>query len=166
MSRSAAREIAMKLVYSRLLGGEGTLDGVMQLSGSSLPIDAEDAAYVSSVTQGVGENAAQIDELITRHATGWSIDRIGRVDLAIMRVAIYEMLYREDIPTGASINEAVELAKTYGGEKSYAFINGILGTLARELAAGDRAKLAELDKLLSNAAPLIQEESQPDAPRT
>ena len=75
----------------------------------------------------------ELDALIASHAIDWSIDRIARVDLCILRVALYEMLYRSDVPSGAAINEAVELAKRFGGEKSYAFINGILGVVAREL---------------------------------
>lgn len=75
----------------------------------------------------------EVDALIAENTVDWSIDRISRVDLAILRVAVYEMLYREDVPTGASINEAVELAKRFGGERSYSFVNGILGTIAKTL---------------------------------
>ena len=77
------------------------------------------------------EHTEEIDEFVSRYSKDWMIDRIARVDLSILRVAIYEMLYRkEDVPTGAAINEAVELAKRYGGERSYAFVNGILGSVS------------------------------------
>ena len=131
MSRSLAREVAMKLVYSRLLGGEDTPDAVLEKSGVSEPLDAEDGAFAEALANGVETHVAELDGLIAEHAIDWTIDRIARVDLSILRIALYEMLYRDDVPAGAAINEAVELAKRFGGEKSYAFINGILGVVAR-----------------------------------
>ena len=123
----------MKLAYSRLLGGEDTPNAVLEKSGIEEPFDAEDTAFAEAVAAGVEAHVEELDALITSHAIDWSIDRIARVDLCILRVALYEMLYRSDVPSGAAINEAVELAKRFGGEKSYAFINGILGVVAREL---------------------------------
>ena len=85
---------------------------------------------------GVGAHTEEIDEFVSKYSKDWMIDRIARVDLSILRIAIYEMLYRkEDVPTGAAINEAVELAKRYGGERSYAFVNGILGSVAKEIVS-------------------------------
>ena len=133
MSRAIAREVAMKLVYCNLVGGTDTPDAVLEKSEIHEPLDEEDKRYTQLVLDGVTTALAVIDEKISRYAVGWSIERIARVDLAILRVAIYEMLFMDDIPLGASINEAVELAKTFGGERSYAFINGILGTVADEL---------------------------------
>lgn len=121
----------MKLVYSRLLGGEDTPDAVLEKSGVSEPLDAEDGAFAEALANGVEAHVAELDGLIAEHAIDWTIDRIARVDLSILRIALYEMLYRDDVPAGAAINEAVELAKRFGGEKSYAFINGILGVVAR-----------------------------------
>lgn len=77
----------------------------------------------------VTEVLPQIDDKINEAANGWSTDRIGKVELSILRLAIYEMHYDEDIPIGVAINEAVELAKKYGQEESSAFINGILAKL-------------------------------------
>lgn len=77
----------------------------------------------------VTEILPQIDEKINEAAKGWSTDRIGKVELSILRLAIYEMHYDEDVPIGVAINEAVELAKKYGQEESSAFINGILAKL-------------------------------------
>lgn len=133
MSRSKAREVAMLIIYSGMLGGEDTPSDVCDKMGEPNVLDDGDALFSSEVAEGVLQHTDELDERIAAHATGWSIDRISRVDLAILRVAVYEMLYREDVPTGAAINEAVELAKRYGGDKSSSFINGILGTLARSL---------------------------------
>ena len=132
MSRTRAREVAMMMVYSGLLGGEDTPSAVCEKTEDPAPLDAEDAAYAEQIAQGVVARAGEIDACIRQYAVGWSLERIAKVDLSILRIALYEMRYREDVPTGAAINEAVELAKRYGGEKSFAFINGILGSVARE----------------------------------
>ena len=133
MSRSVAREVAMKLAYSRLLGGDDTPDAVLEKSEIKEPLDLADKTFSLELADGVEATLGEVDALIAENTVDWSIDRISRVDLAILRVAVYEMLYREDVPTGASINEAVELAKRFGGERSYSFVNGILGTIAKTL---------------------------------
>lgn len=120
------------MVYASLLGGAETPDDVCGMMELSETLDEADRAYVQDVVGGVQAQAKELDELIASHAVGWKLDRIARVDLSILRVALYEMLHRDDVPTGAAINEAVELAKRYGEEKSFAFINGILGTVSRE----------------------------------
>ncbi len=136
MSRTTAREVAMMMHFSNLLGGEDTPEHVCEKAETLGTLDEEDLVYVSQMLEGVGAHSEELDEIIGRYAKDWAIERIARVDLSILRVAIYEMLYRkEDVPTGAAINEAVELAKRYGGERSYAFINGILGSVAIEVAA-------------------------------
>ena len=131
MSRSKAREVAVMMIYSELMGGADTPSDVCEKMGEPNALDQGDAAYAEAIAQGVRAQAKQLDELIAGYATGWSLERIGRVDLSILRVAVYEMRHREDVPTGAAINAAVELAKRYGGEKASSFINGILGALAR-----------------------------------
>ncbi len=133
MSRKTAREVAMKLAFARMFGGEETYEDVLEKSGILEPVESADVAFSDGVIEGIEANKAEIDKYISDNAIGWSFDRLPRVDLCIMRVALYEMLYREDIPTGVSINEAVELAKRFGGEDSSAFINGLLGTVSRKL---------------------------------
>jgi N utilization substance protein B len=138
MSRTTAREVAMMMQFSNMLGGEDTPANVCEKAGDSglKALDAEDEAYVEQIVSGVNAHQTEIDELVSRYAKDWTIERIARVELSILRVAIYEMLYRNaDVPTGAAINEAVELAKRYGGERSYAFVNGILGNVAKEILA-------------------------------
>ncbi|MDP3448878.1 MAG: transcription antitermination factor NusB [Eubacteriales bacterium] len=136
MSRTTAREVAMMMHFSNLLGGEDTPEHVCEKAELLGTLDEEDLLYVSQMLEGVHAHTVQIDEFVSRYSKDWMIDRIARVDLSILRVAIYEMLYRkEDVPTGAAINEAVELAKRYGGERSYAFVNGILGSVAKEIVS-------------------------------
>lgn len=78
----------------------------------------------------IKERIDEIDEKINQVAKGWKTERMGKADLAILRLAVYEMLYDEDVPVKVAINEAVELAKKYGGDESPAFVNGILGKIA------------------------------------
>ena len=133
MSRKTAREVAMKLAFARLFGGEDTYEAILDKSGTAEKPTEADMAYSNEVLAGIEEHSSELDEKIKELAIGWSIDRIPKVDLSVMRVAMYEMLYMDKIPSSVSINEAVELAKRFGGEKSPAYINGMLGTLAREL---------------------------------
>jgi len=89
-----------------------------------------DKDYFLEIINGVLNSLKEIDELIdSKTKENWSIDRIAKMDLPILRVAVYEMKHREDIPIGVSINEAVELAKKYGSDDSARFINGILGQI-------------------------------------
>jgi len=132
MSRKTAREVAMKLAFAELVGGGDTYESVLEKSGIEETPTDEDRAYAQAVLQGIEEKREEIDALLAQHAIGWRVERMPKVDLSILRVAVYEMLYRDDIPTGVSINEAVELAKVFGGEKSSAFINGMLGAIARK----------------------------------
>lgn len=92
--------------------------------------DAEDEAYISTKYLKIVDNLEQIDKEIDEKAENWDTARMGKVDLTILRLAIYELLYDEDIPTGVAINEAVELAKKFGQDASSAFINGILAKFA------------------------------------
>lgn len=82
--------------------------------------------------QAVLDHTQELDQRIGEKANGWSLKRLAKADLTVLRLAVYEILYDERIPEGVSINEAVELAKTYGGEKSTRFVNGVLASIARE----------------------------------
>ena len=79
----------------------------------------------------IEERIPEIDNIIGSTASGWRTDRMSKVDLSILRLAVYELIYDDEIPEGVAINEAVEIAKDYGGDESYSFINGILGEIAR-----------------------------------
>ena len=100
----------MKLAFARLFGGEDTYDAVLDKSGITETLTEEDVAFSDAVLFGIEAHQEEIDPLIGELAIGWSIERMPRVDLSILRVAIYEMMYRRDIPYSVSINEAVELA--------------------------------------------------------
>lgn len=140
MSRKTAREITMKLCYASMFGDDTTIDSVLEDSEIfELPTQL-DAEYTKDIMNGIKLHIDEIEALIKELSIGWRIERMPKVDIAILRIAIYEMLYRKDISYSVSINEAVELAKTYGGsDKSSAYINGILGTLAKRLESVNQA---------------------------
>ena len=95
-----------------------------------LVIKEEDAEYISNKANQILDKLDKIDEMINKQAKGWTTDRMGKVELAVLRVAVYEIEFDEDVPTGVAINEAVELAKKFGQEESSGFINGILAKFA------------------------------------
>ena len=97
-----------------------------------------DAEYLDRAFWGVFERLGELDGVIENFLRDWTPDRICKVDLAIMRLAIYEMLCEKDVPLGAAVNEAVELAKEFSADESPAFINGVLGNVAREIKAKGR----------------------------
>lgn len=99
-------------------------------------IDARDAAvgsYTKRLAKGVEENCGQLDELIGSKLKGWTISRISKVSLSIMRIAVYEMLYEKEVPVSVSINEAVELAKEFATPDDASYVNGVLGAVAKSL---------------------------------
>lgn len=135
MNRSLAREIAMKRLYADAVGGADTITDALEQSEAFEQLDEAGKQFSEELYSGAAQRLERIDPVISDHATGWSFDRIAKVDLSILRLATFELLYREDIPNGASINEAVELGKKFGGEKSAKFINGVLGAIAKASAS-------------------------------
>ncbi len=134
MSRRVSRELAMKLLYQFQLRDDDIQEQIeLFLSEVEKPLEDTEKEYFLGVVQGAMEKKNEIDMLIQNHAKGWTLERMPKVDLAIMRLTIYEMQYRKDIPWNVSINEAVELAKKYGGDQSKTFINGVLGKVAASL---------------------------------
>ena len=91
----------------------------------------EECAFIRQLVSGVKEHSRELDERIAPYLRGWTLERTARVDLAILRLSFYEMLYLRDTPESIVINEAVEMAKRYSTDKSGAFVNGVLGALSR-----------------------------------
>ena len=132
MSRKIAREVAMKLAYARLCGGEDTYSAVLEKSEIITTPSLDDIEYAESILLGIREHEDEISSIISELTIGWSIERMPKVDVSILRIAIFEMLYRSDIPYSVSINEAVELAKVYDSQETANFVNGVLGSFFRE----------------------------------
>ena len=101
----------------------------------------KNADYVDRVVWGVFDKQGQIDGVIEKFLRDWDIERISKVDLAIMRLSIYEMLREPDVPLGTAVNESVEIAKEFGTDDSSSFINGVLGNVARSIQAQGRESL-------------------------
>ncbi len=130
MSHTVSREIAMKRLYAETVGGMDSMEDALEQSERE-SFSEEDALFSDRLYEGVHAHMEAIDEEISAHARDWSIGRIAKVDLSILRLAVYELLYEKGIPVGATVNEAVELGKEFGGEKSAGFINGVLGAVAK-----------------------------------
>ena len=142
MSRKVAREIGLKMLFQIDFHRENIneqielfLDHTLEeMKHDDKPIknlDEKDILYIRDISQGSVSKLEEIDQKIEQFSKGWTVDRIARVDLAILRLAMYEILYRSDIPNEVSINEAVELAKKYSTEDSGTFINGVLGQVVK-----------------------------------
>lgn len=130
MGRKASREIAMKLLYQLEIQRDSREEQISDAL-EQYNLNSKDREYITDVIEGVHNNRENIDNNIEKHSKGWKLSRISRVDLSILRLSIYEMCYRKDIPLNVSINEAVELAKHYSGDESGSFVNGILGNVAK-----------------------------------
>jgi transcription antitermination protein NusB len=92
-----------------------------------------DRKYVNEVICGVLDQQVKIDRTLKRYTDNWDVDRLGALDRTVLRVAVYEMLFRDDVPPVVSINEAIEIAKAYSGQKSARFVNGVLDRIQKEL---------------------------------
>ncbi|MBQ3431647.1 MAG: transcription antitermination factor NusB [Clostridia bacterium] len=129
MKRNEAREQAFLLLFSSEFQGEVSAEEV--IANAKEAGEYESDVYTRRLVEGVLENRGDIDAAISEKLTKWKIGRLPKTSLAILRVGCYEILYCEDVPDSVAINEAVELAKRFGSERDFAFINGVLGNIAR-----------------------------------
>ena len=130
--RTLARECALKILYRIEIAKEpadSSLKDFWSKSGNAINKDTHD--FAEALVKGVCENLKAIDEIISKHTDNWNISRMAVIDRNIMRISVYEMLYRDDIPPNVSINEAIELAKKYGDVDSGKFVNGILDKIKK-----------------------------------
>lgn len=132
MGRKQAREGTMKLIYQMEINEEYTGEA-LSLFFENFPFDDSEKDYIRDAYAKIKNNMETIDTHIENSLEGWHLNRLAKIDLAILRIALYEILYREDIPVEVSINEAIETAKKYSSEDSYKFINGVLGSIVRSM---------------------------------
>lgn len=130
MTRSEAREQAFILLFEKSFNQETELEELYAFAVENEAIKGND--FVKELVFKTWENVNEADAVIEKYAHGWKINRISKVALAVLRLAICEMKYFDDIPVGVSINEAVELCKKYASKDDPAFVNGILGAVSRE----------------------------------
>lgn len=136
MNRKKSRETAMKLLFQMTINKEDIDETITRFrSGefSNLKLENLDMDYILRVVRGVQHNIKQLDEKIQLYLKKWKINRISKIDITILRICTYEFIYENDIPKNVSINEAIELAKIYGEDKSTDFINGILGNMIKDI---------------------------------
>lgn len=138
MKRREARQQAFVLVFEQSFSHDG-MEQIIDLAEAVMekPVDE----FAGRMALGTEANLPLIDEKIEKNSRGWKLSRLSKVSLAVLRLGIYELLFEKDTPVGVTINEAVELAKKYGGEEDAPFVNGVLGAVARE--CGPRKPAAE-----------------------
>ncbi|MBN1039083.1 transcription antitermination factor NusB [Clostridium botulinum] len=133
MNRKLSREKAMELLFGMTLNTdncEETLENFIDNYESD--IKELDITYIKRILIGVENNKDNIDESISKNLCNWKIDRISKVNLCILRLAVYELLHDEEIPNRVAINEALEITKKYSDEKSVSFINGVLDNILKK----------------------------------
>lgn len=135
MGRRNARKLAFYLLFQYdFVNCKESLDELKEVKNTFFSVNTEitedDRNYIESTTDGAMEHREKIDSLLDTFAKGWTVERMSKVDKAILRLAVYEIKYAPDVPDGVAINEAVELAKTYSSDEAPAFINGILGKIS------------------------------------
>ncbi len=135
VGRRENRAAAMQFIYMREINGDAPIADALEAFFSSKENGRQFYSFAEELIAGVAAHRAEIDKVISESATNWSTDRIAKVDLAILRLAVFELLFRDDIPPVVSINEAVDLAKEYSSAEARRFVNGVLdrvrGTLKR-----------------------------------
>ena len=153
MTRGNARELAVHLIYGRAFTGEEPEQVIStrmekeyyaQLAEendvySDRPSRAQ-LRYIDTVVTGVANREEELDEQIQKYSIGWDISRISKLARCILRLAIYEIQYVDDVPAGVAVSEAVRIAKKYNDNDTGAFVNGILGSFVRNLASAGEAK--------------------------
>ena len=131
LKRKEAREYVLSLLFETEFKTDDRIEEVFAISVENREIPTDD--YIKRAYFGVYENQERIDGLLGAHANGWKTHRLSKLSRSIMRLAVYEMLFEEDIPYSVSINEAVELTKKYDDPKARAFVNGVLNSVKNEL---------------------------------
>ncbi len=131
MTRSEAREQAFIVLFEKIFDKESTITDIIQNAQEAELIKIN--TFAKTLLEAVESNGDSIDALIGENSRSWTLERLPKVSLAVMRLAIGEMLYVDEVPAGVSVNEAVELSKKYGTAEDASYVNGVLGTIAKAL---------------------------------
>ncbi len=132
MGRRQSRESAMQVLYQVDVGKMAVNEALQNIQ-EQFELTGPDLEFTGQLVYGTMEKLAELDKTMSVHSREWQVERMAAVDRNILRLALYEMLYIQEIPPNVSINEAVEMAKRFSGEESGRFINGILGAVARQI---------------------------------
>jgi N utilization substance protein B len=134
-NRRMARELALQLLYQRELSADG-VSGDEQASLDGIDLSTDAGVFCKALIEGVIEHIDELDSILKPYLENWSLERMSVVDRNILRLAVFEIRFVEDIPFKVSIDEAIELAKIFGSDESGSFVNGILDSLAKESGSG------------------------------
>ena len=132
MTRRESREQAFVLIFEQIFHPEATVAEMVEMAGLSPDVQFPDA-FAVALAEKTAQQRGEIDAMIVKYAKGWRLSRLSKDSLALLRLAVCEILYMDDVPNGVSVNEAVELAKKYATTEDASFINGILGSVIRGL---------------------------------
>lgn len=134
MNRRKTREIAMKLLFEMSISKDNYMETINNFKeNTDTKINDVDFEYLIRMLKTVEENKEKIDEIISKNLVKWTIERISKINLAILRLATAEILFENDIPEKVSMNEGIELSKKYGEDNSSAFINGVLNSIIKNI---------------------------------
>ena len=152
IKRKEAREMLFGLLFEKEFKGGEEVSGIYEISVENREIPED--AYIKNGFFTIAEKSELLDTVISKYAKGWKADRLSRVSRSVIRLAVYEMLFCNDIPANVSISEAVELVKKYGEDKARAFVNGVLSSINKDLSEQG------VEAFLSAAAPVEAEEEK------
>lgn len=139
-NRHLARTIAMQSLFLWDFKGkkEKDLNEVVQGVFRNFAPNFDDQGFVKNIIKGVMDNLSAIDKYITKYATEWPLEQITIVDRNIIRIGVYELIFNDEIPAKVAINEAIEIAKTFGSESSGKFVNGVLGAIYKDMETKEK----------------------------
>lgn len=145
-NRHLSRTLAMQTLYQWDFNGRNDkqIPQILDYNKKEFAPDFEDEGFSRHIIESVLKNQKEIDVLITKYAPEWPLEQITVVDRNVLRIGVYELKYDPDIPSKVAINEAIELAKTFGGESSGKFVNGVLGSIYKDMEKKDEIK--EIDR--------------------
>lgn len=151
-NRHLGRTIIMQSLYQWDVRGKNTdeLQSALLRNLQEFAPEFDDVPFVENTVNGIVLNLDTIDELIAKYAPQWPIEQITPVDRNVLRIGVYELKLAKEIPARVAINEAIELAKTFGGESSGKFVNGVLGAIFRDMTAAGEVK--EVDRRSSQTS--------------
>ncbi len=149
-NRHLARTIAMQTLFLWDFHGrkQKKLDNILKGMFDNFAPNFDDQGFAKSIIDGVLKNLEEIDKYIVKYATEWPLDQITIVDRNVLRIGIYELIFNDDIPPKVAINEAIEVAKTYGGNSSGKFVNGVLGSIYKDIT--EKESLKNIENTINN----------------
>lgn len=150
IKRKEAREMLFTLLFETEFKSGDSVDEVYGISAENREIPED--AYIKKSFFEINEKADLLDNVISKYARGWKADRLSKVSRSVIRLAVYEILFCKDIPANVSVSEAVELAKKYGEDKARAFVNGVLSSIVKDVAANG------IESFLTVEAPVAEPE--------